>query len=77
MEKYGFVKRKVKVERFLDFLRGTDKAKIQLSDIVVEALICLANELVLLLVTNALKKKFYFTVDGMLAWSDLDSQSKF
>jgi hypothetical protein len=63
MEKYGFVKRKVKVDRFLEFLRGGEKNKIQLSEVVVEALICLANELVLKLVSNAAKHRFQFSSD--------------
>ena len=59
----------MKVDRFLEFLRGGDKNKIQLSEVVVEALICLANELVLKLVSNAVKHRFQFSTDGVLEHS--------
>ena len=55
----------MKVDRFLEFLRGGEKNKTQLSEVVVEALICLANELVLKLVSNAVKHRFQFSSDGV------------
>lgn len=60
MEKYGFVKRKVKIDRFVEFLNDQSNLKLELPDYAVEAFICMANELVFLLVSTSAKSKFQF-----------------